>query len=1095
MKFAYVRNYLFIFLAAICFSARANVQANFTATQFAGCPPLNTTFTDASTGNVTSWFWDFGNGNTSVKKNPSATFLSSGFYQVKLVVSDGATTDSITKTVQVFVLPTVNFSAQNPKACLLDTVRFISNVKPGNAPVVSYAWGFGDGKASSVQNAAYQYSAPGTYNITLVVQDSNGCNANKTVPFYVTIYPMPQAAFTASPAQSCNLTQLVTFTNNSTGAGLTYQWSLDAGVTSTLANPTHTYNDESYNVILLVTDTNGCKSSARQKVIVQQLVANFKTPSTKPCTGQNVNFQNTSNFPGTSWFWDLGDGLTSTSQNPTVVYKDTGTYAVKLVIHDGSCVDSITKTAYIHVIQGFSTNTPTFGTDSTISCGQPITINFNNTTPGTSSVDTFLWTFGNGDTSSSQNPSETYNQPGNYTVTLTITDTNGCTITVSAGGLVQASPPIPKFIVSGNGCPGTPISFPNHSINAAAFLWNFGDGDTSTQKLPTHVYAKPGVYSVTLTAYGPAGCDSTITMVNAVTIGAVTASFVVQDSFSPCPPFVTIFKNTTPAGVGSFLWNFGDGYTDTTTNPTHIYYHPGVFTVSLLAWESKTCNDTTVRPNLITVQGPVGLFNITPQSGCVPVQVNVTSTMANTVKTFYCDMGDGNVINDTADFVHTYYQPRAYYPQFILTDYAGCTVAYPLDTINTHGHPVIQLHDTSVCTGMAAPLTIKADSASYTYTWFPANNVSCDTCQSVIINSPDSAVYKVVATNQWGCETTDSLRLNVVPYPVLNDTASFKLCKGDGITIAAGSPQYKYAWSPALYLSDSSVSAPLCSPLSTVSYTVSAFNALGCASQTSYTVNVSDKVEVTIPGDTMACSFGTLQLQANVVYGSDLGVQYSWSPTEIVNNPNIFNPEVSVGGKTEKLTLIATSGHCIPDTVSTTITVLQRPDIEVSANVTTTPGAEVPVYADSHQELNYQWTSKDSISCADCRRTDVFPTSTQVVYVTGTNSHGCSATDSLIITVESCNGKAIYMPNTFTPNGDGIDDKFFIRTTALGTLKYFRIFDSWGKEVFETDNINEGWDGTINGKPAPIAVYVYELEGECQDGNSVFKSGNVTAIR
>ncbi len=1095
MIFGYLRNFLLFTLTIICFSALGNVQANFTASQFAGCPPLNTTFTDKSTGNVTSWFWDFDNGNTSTFQNPQATFLTSGIYQVKLVVSNGASSDSITIPVQVYVLPTVNFSAQNPKACLTDTVRFLSNVKPGNSPIVSYAWGFGDGKASSVQNAAYQYSQPGVYNITLVVQDSNGCNANKTVPLYVTIYPMPTAAFTASPVKSCNASQLVTFTNNSTGSGLTYAWSLDAGVTSALANPTYTYNQESYNVVLLVVDSNGCKNSATQKITVEELVANFKVPNTKPCTGQQVAFQNTSNYPGTSWFWDFGNGTTSTSNNPTTVYPDTGTYTVKFTIYDGACADSITKVAYIHVIQGFASNVPTFGADSTISCGQPITVNFNNTTPGTNSTDTFVWLFGNGDTSNLQNPSETYTQPGNYNVTLTITDTNGCVITATGNGFVQASPPIPKFAASAGGCPGTSIFFQNNSINASSYLWNFGDGDTSTDKFPHHIYANAGVYTVTLTTYGFGGCDSSFTLVNAVTIGAITASFVIQDTFSPCPPFVTIFKNTTQAGIKKFLWNFGDGYTDTTTNPTHIYYHPGVFTVSLLAWQGNTCQDTAVRPNLITVQGPVGLFNITPTTGCVPVQVNVSSTMTNTVKTFVCDMGDGDVVNDTTNFSHTYYQPRSYYPQFILTDYAGCTVSYPLDTIVAHGHPVIQMHDTSVCAGMAAPVIIKADSNSYAYTWYPASNINCDTCQSVIIHAPDSTIYKVIASNQWGCQTTDSMHLNVVPLPVLNNSDSFKLCKNDNITISAGSPEYRYAWSPGLYLSDSTVSAPICSPLASVSYFVTAFNPLGCSTQTEYTISVQDKVDVTIPADTTACTFASIQLNATVVYGSALGVQYYWSPSEIVNNPNISNPEVFVGNKNERLTLVATSGHCIPDTVSTTITVLQSPDLEVSPNVTTTPGAEVPVYADSHQELSYQWTSKDSISCADCRRTDVFPISTQVVYVTGTNNKGCTVTDSLIITVESCNGKAIYMPNTFTPNGDGVDDKFYIRITALSTLKFFRIFDSWGQQVFETDNINEGWDGMINGKPAPIAVYVYELEGVCQDGYSVFKSGNVTALR
>ena len=87
------------------------------------------------------------------------------------------------------------------------------------------------------------------------------------------------------------------------------------------------------------------------------------------------------------------------------------------------------------------------------------------------------------------------------------------------------------------------------------------------------------------------------------------------------------------------------------------------------------------------------------------------------------------------------------------------------------------------------------------------------------------------------------------------------------------------------------------------------------------------------------------------------------------------------------------------------------------------------------------------------------------------------------------------MPNTFTPNGDGVNDKFFIRSASLSSIKYFRIYNVWGDVVFQTTNLNEGWDGSTNGKNDPTAVYVYVLEGQCQNGKEVMKSGNVTAVR
>jgi gliding motility-associated-like protein len=117
------------------------------------------------------------------------------------------------------------------------------------------------------------------------------------------------------------------------------------------------------------------------------------------------------------------------------------------------------------------------------------------------------------------------------------------------------------------------------------------------------------------------------------------------------------------------------------------------------------------------------------------------------------------------------------------------------------------------------------------------------------------------------------------------------------------------------------------------------------------------------------------------------------------------------------------------------------------------------------------------------------------VYVDGVNAAGCKVSDSVLLTVVGCDGKNVYLPNTFTPNGDGINDKFYVRSTSLASLKYFRIYDEWGKTVFETSDLSQGWDGTVAGRAAPIGVYVYELEATCQNGYDVIKTGNITAVR
>ena len=1065
--------------------------ASFTADKNAGCPPLVVNFTDHSNISPTSWLWDFNNGNTSTLQNPSAAFLGSGLYKVKLIVSNGTETDTVIRTITVFNVPVVDFSVNAPNSCLHDTLKFTSNITLGDAPITQYAWGFGNGVANSTPAAHYLYNQTGSYSITLVVQDSNGCSANLSRPNYVHVFAPPVAAFTASPTSVCATTQLVTFTNHSVGGGLTYFWQLDNGVTSTNVNPTYTYNNEVANAVLTVTDSVGCKSTASQKITVETLAADFTVSKQNPCTGEKITFINSSNIQGNSWFWDFGDGVTTTSSSSTHAYLNPGIYTVKFVVSAGNCRDSVAKVAYITVKQGFTVSTATFSADSTRSCGQPLNTTFTNTTsvpPGC----TYHWEFGNGDTSNLQHPTEPYTIPGDYTVELVITDSNGCIITGTQAGMIQTAKPVAKFAVDSTVCFGSGLSFHNQSTNAQEFTWIFGDGDTSYLSSPSHQYAAPGSYNVTLIAYNEAGCDTSITKVGAVRVTPVHVDFRVNSTFSPCPPFVCLLTNQSDIRVNKLLWDFGDGYTDTAANPTHIYFYPGVYTVKLIGRTPQGCIDTAVYPDLITVQGPTGQFSVTPTTGCVPLNVTITASPSSNTESLWCDFGDGAIVHDTAHLVHIYNSVRVFHPKFVLTDFVGCTVSYPLDSIITRPVPTLNVSDTSVCSGTTVSISAASDVSQIL--WSPSTLLNCASCNTVTLTPVDSMVYDVTVTNQYACTATSTVHVNAVPIPVLNDSVSARLCAQDSKVLFAGNAN-KVVWSPGLYLSDSTTAAPVCTPLASINYTVTASNSLGCSVTAQVPVMVKDKVSVTLPGDAKACAEGQVQLTTSAIFISDLGASYAWSNPQYLNDPTSPDPIASPGNHSREFSVTVSSGHCIPDTQNIAVEVVANPDLEVSSAVRTTPFADVPLYAASHQQLTYQWTAQDSLSCSDCRRTNLFPTKSQIVYVTGTNSTGCTVKDSVLIDVVGCDANSIFLPNTFTPNGDGLNDKFYIRTSALSSLKYFRIFDEWGNLVFETNHLDEGWDGNVNGKHAAQAVYVYILEGKCQDGYDVMKTGNVTAIR
>lgn len=1074
------------------FSLASFGAANFTSDKSVGCPPLVVNFTDASIPNPTSWTWDFNNGNTSTLKNPSAVFLTSGTYKVKLIISNGAQIDSVIKTITVWNLPVANFTVSSPSTCLYDTISFNSNVTLGDAPITQYAWGFGNGVANSSPVAHYSYNTTGSYTITLVVQDSNGCTANISRPSLINVYNPPVAAFTASPSSSCASSQVVTFANHSTGGGLTYFWKLDNGVTTTVTNPTHTYPQETTTAVLTVTDSIGCQSSASQGISVGPLTADFTVSKTKACTGQKISFINSSSIQGTSWFWDFGDGTTSISSSSQKSYSAPGIYTVKFVVKTPGCSDSITKVNYITITKGFTVSTPTFGADSTYTCGQPLNATFTCTSPPANPSYTYHWIFGNGDTSDAQSPTNLYNQPGNYTVTLVVTDTSGCTITGSQTNMIETARPVAIFNVTSNACLGSTVSFSNLSTNAQVYMWLFGDNDTSFLASPSHVYKDTGSYTVTLFAFNKGGCDTSVVKTNCVHVTYVHVDFKVNSTFSPCPPFVCLLTNLSDIKVNKFSWSFGDGYSDTAQNPTHIYFYPGVYTVSLVGHTPQGCIDTMVYPNLVTVQGPTGVFIVTPTIGCVPLAVNVTATPSANTQTIWCDLGDGTVIHDTTMLTHVYNQPRVYHPQFVLTDHVGCTVAYPLDSVTAYPSPTLTVKDTTVCAG--SPVTLSVTSDVSTVEWTPDTLLSCATCKTVSLTPQDSMVYQVVATNQYGCQTGGSVNVNAVPYPVLNDSVSARLCANDSKTLFVGNAD-KITWSPGLYLSDSTSANPICTPLDSIVYTVTAANGFGCKTNTQVPVAVQHKVSISLPAEVQVCTDGNVALQVSNIFISDLGATYLWNNIQFLNDPYSADPIASLHKTSEKFEVIVSSGHCIPDTQTVDVKIVETPDIEVSSAVSTTPGADVPLYAASHQQLTYQWFADDSFSCADCRRTDLFPQHSQTVYVEGTNSTGCSVRDSVQINIMGCDPGTIFLPNTFTPNGDGLNDKLYVRTVTLSSIKYFRVFDEWGQMVFETNDLHEGWDGNIKGKEAATAVYVYVLEGKCQNGNDVIKTGNVTAIR
>ncbi len=344
----------------------AQLSADFSANKTQGCGVLGSVvFTDLSTGNPTSWLWDFGNSNTSTLPNPTVNYSATGFYTVKLTISDGTTSKLVTKTnyIKVYKKPQSNFVASPLSGCNPLLVNFTDQSTSVDGTINQWLWDFNDGSpANSLNNPSHQYVTTGLYSVSLKVTDDNGCTDTKIQTNLIDVFNSPVANFSSTvPPISCVAPFTLNFTNSSTGLTLGYNWDFGDGQSSTLATPTHIYTSNGkFTVRLIVTDVSGCKDTLIRidYVIIEPISSAFAQDKDSVCTDVIIKFTNNSTG-ATNYLWNFGDGTTTFTKNPLKKYPKAGTYSVRLISKNGStCADTSYATVYVDSISADFTSQP-----------------------------------------------------------------------------------------------------------------------------------------------------------------------------------------------------------------------------------------------------------------------------------------------------------------------------------------------------------------------------------------------------------------------------------------------------------------------------------------------------------------------------------------------------------------------------------------------------------------------------------------------------------------------------------------------------------------------------------------------------------------
>jgi len=432
--------------------------------------------------------------------------------------------------------PTATFTSNKSIGCAPLMVNFTNTSSNFN----SCMWYFGNTNTSAANNPTTVYTAPGLYTVSLVVFGSNGQKDSATQ--IITVVDNPIANFSVSQTTGCAQDNSFQFTNSSTNA-ISYVWDFGDGTSSIDPNPNHTYiNAGIYNVKLIATSSYGCQDIQIKNSLITiyaKPIIQFTSSSTSTCD-VNTTFNFTDNTIGSnSWSWTFGDGSSSTQQNPSHQYTSTGNFSVTLIAgNSNGCYDTLSQSNFIHI---GNTLVPSFTVSDTNGCA-PATIHFNATTPNSNS---WNWDFGDGTTSNLKSPNHVYSNPGQYTITLTVTTNSGCNGSIIKNQLIKLdSKPTPNFsLVQDTGCAPFTIQTINSSLGANSYLWTFGN-TTSTLFEPTKTYTIGGSYTVSLIAISANGCSDSIKISPAVKVYDPDAQFQATPKIG-CPGMTVQFSNTT----------------------------------------------------------------------------------------------------------------------------------------------------------------------------------------------------------------------------------------------------------------------------------------------------------------------------------------------------------------------------------------------------------------------------------------------------------------------------------------------------------------------------------------------------------------------
>lgn len=1053
---------------------------------------------------ATSYSWSFGDGGVAAVQSPSHTYvLSNNTYTVNVSVqtTNGCNQSNVI-SVSVGDKPTASFIGYPDTVCVNTQVNFI-NTTTDTTQFTFYTWYMGDGQTVSTKHANYSYSFSGYYNVSLVA-DNYGCKDTFRVDT-AAVVNAPTALWVE--AYNCDTPLMVRFYDTLSIRPTSHIWYFGDGTSDTATNPTHVYPALGvYNVSLVTFNSSyGCSDTSTRSIELVSPVLSFVTADTAICRGDSIVFVPSYTHTPALYTWYINGAAPPwpfapfSNPNPSSGawghrFNTRGIYDISVTTTDiHGCKDSAFRDDYILVAkpQALFSGAPTLG------C-VPLTVLFKDTStnvPGAFQV-TRNWTFGNGTaTVNTDTTSRVYTTAGLFTPVLIVTDNVGCSDTLAQSNYIEVRKPTAAFSVNDSvACVGQNLIFTSSATgNGLTYYWDFGDGSNATATSPTKSYAQPGTYAVKLIVTDASGCMDSLTLPGNISINKPTASFTMSDTQAICPPLTVLITNQSQNAV-SYLWSFGNGSGSILPSPSVIYSSPGVYPVSLIVTDVEGCTDTAF--NQVNVLGYAGGLSYAPLTGCNPLQVNFTTNIFG-VPSMIWDFNDGvtqPVVNN-APVSHTYITPGAYLPKLILSDNAGCTnSSLGIDTIKVD-EVTAGFVTTSACVNTPTVFTDTSHSLFQpisSWLWdFDGQGNSTSGSPSYTFTAVGTYTVTLIAKTAWGCVDTVTRTVTVNELPIITAGYDTTICSGDPTELAAFGG-VSYNWAPATNLSCVNCQNPVATPTVTTNYVVTGTDANGCSNKDSAKIAVRYYTTSEVAPGGEICADSIFRLSA---YGAD---RYEWTPPFDLDDHQKPDPIASPQTTTTYMVRAWEAG-CLADTNFVTVIVHPKPDIDAGENDTAFAGKEVVLIASSSEFVTFLWDASPTLNCTNCSAPIATPRATTSYRVTATSAKGCKNSDSVTVFI-FCHNDQVFIPNTFTPNGDGQNDVFYPRGIGMKAVRSLRIYNRWGEVVFERRNFllndrSAGWDGTYKGQELNTDIFVYSIDGICDSGETLNWKGDITLIR